>query len=105
MINTDLSQLIKKKKRNWVKIHENKSIYKDSIVSCEVCEGDGAFFPNQYSLGDPCDFCNGTGKMRQIIYKIIEVPENNLMKKIYKLIRKFKKDFRSKYDIKIYNWE
>lgn len=105
MINTDLSQLIKKKNRIWVKVYTDKSIYKDTIIPCEICEGDGAFFPNKESQGDICDFCNGTGKMRQVIYKIIEIPENKLMKKIYKLIRKFKKNFKVKYDVKQYIWE
>lgn len=100
-VDTNLAELIKKKTKPK---NEEKITYKDTIINCDQCEGLGAFFPNQHSLGEKCDFCEGSGKIRQVIFCYKQKSNNKYIQKLYNFLRKIFKNFKVRYESKNFIW-
>ena len=100
-VNANLADLVKEKTKPK---NEEKTIFKDNIIDCDQCEGVGAYFPNQQSMGEPCDFCENSGKIRQVIFCYKENSDNKFIQKLYNIIRKFFKNFKVRYESKNFIW-
>ena len=82
-------------------------VYKDEKIDCDICEGHKVLQREQ-GLGidnlTVCTHCNGVGKLKRVIYKDTINPEKNIFAKFFfGFMRLFHKNFKVKYNMKVYS--